>query len=230
MSGLLSPYDTSRSGTTQPAPRLFQATTHMGINMPLFTGLPLATSVPYQSGVFALDTLSVNPYNLQQSFPVGYSSVPHTVQYPNATNIHTIPTMPEVRIGYPLERGSPAVKAEVSSPVLPDQPYIEDSKQPASESGDGSQINFSTDVDTLMRAIQAKQKSAPERRQSPLKVGSLAAIWILVDVLTSTAGRRRGTKTEPKADQEIPMQHARLQQEILPENASRNTHSGPYWH
>jgi hypothetical protein len=174
MSGLVPSYDNpSRTATNPPTSRAFQPTTsHLDINMPLFSTHPLTTSVPYQPGAFAFDSLSVNPYNMQQAFPVSYPpSIPHAVTYPGGTaDMQTLPTVREARNGFPMERGTPPVKAENNSPVQPsqlftDMSYSEDYKNANPESGETSGIDFSTDVDTLMKAIQAKAKPAQQRQQ-----------------------------------------------------------------
>ena len=178
MPGMVPSYDTSsRTVTNPPTSRAFQATTTpMDINMPMFQTHTLTTSVPYQSGAFAFDSVSVNPYNMPQAFPMSYPpSQTLPVTYASNADIQQLPTVRDARNGYSLER-TPPVKSENSSPVqaisVYETAYGEDYKQHAgSESGDAaSNINFATDVDTLMRAIQAKQKSGPPRPQPPPKV------------------------------------------------------------
>lgn len=181
MSGLMPSYDTSsRTVTNPPNSRPFQPTTsHMDLNMPLFSTHPLTTSVPYQSGAFAFDSLSVNPYNMQQAFPVSYPPpLSHAVTYPGAQDMQPLPTVREARNGFPLERTTPPVKTETSSPIQPNQlftesAYSEDYKPAASDSAEAN-INFSTDVDTLMKAIQAKQQSVQQRQPPPAKVRELS--------------------------------------------------------
>jgi hypothetical protein len=174
MSGLVSSYDSSpRTSTLPPTSRGYQATTsHMDINMPLFSTHSMPTSMPYQSGAFAFDALSVNPYNMQQAYPVSYQqAIPHAATYAGATNIQQLPTARDIPNGFSMER-TPPVKAESSSPVQSSSMYNEasysgDFKRANSKSEDGSNNNFATDVDTLMRAIQAKQKPVPTQQQRP---------------------------------------------------------------
>ncbi|KAF2733497.1 zinc finger protein OZF [Polyplosphaeria fusca] len=175
MSGLVPSYDASRSVTNPPTSRAYHATTTpMDMSMPLFQSHPLTTSVPYQSGAFAFDSLSVNPYNMQQSFPVSYPpSLPQTVAYTGTTGIPPLPAVREARNAFPMET-TPPVKSESSSPIQSTQlynesSYGEDYKPATSESGDAT--HFSTDVDTLMKAIQAQQKNPqPHPPQPPAKV------------------------------------------------------------
>ncbi|KAF2804365.1 uncharacterized protein BDZ99DRAFT_544842 [Mytilinidion resinicola] len=65
---------------------------------------------------------------------------------------------------------TPPVKTEAASPIQPSQVdaiYAADCKQTSSKSD--SNINFSTHVDTLIKAIQAKPKPA-QRQQQPSKI------------------------------------------------------------
>lgn len=174
MSGLVSSYDSSsRTVTHPPTSRAYQATTsHMDINMPMFSTHTMTTSMPYQPGAFAFDALPVNPYNMQQAFPVNYPQpVPHSASYAGTTSIQQGPTSRDVPSEFSMER-TPPVKAESSSPVQSspmyhEAPYSGDFKRSNSEPEDGCGINFATDVDTLMKAIQSKQKPAPPQQQRP---------------------------------------------------------------
>jgi len=134
----------------------------------------LPTSVPYQSNSLAFDPLAVNPYNMQQTFPVSFSpAMSQAVSYPGTSTVQSLPTTREVRNSFALGR-SPLVKAESTSPVQSHQAFNEMSysdkfNRSISEHTENSNAaHFSTDVDTLMKAIQAKQptKPAPE----PVKV------------------------------------------------------------
>ncbi|ORY17696.1 hypothetical protein BCR34DRAFT_583545 [Clohesyomyces aquaticus] len=168
MSGMVPSYDnSSRTVTNPPTSRAFQATTtHMDISMPLFSSHSLTSSVPYQPGAFAFEPLSVNPYNMQQAFNVSYPpALSHAVTYPGVSDMQPLPTVREVRSGFPMER-TPPVKSESHSPIQPSQLYNDSAfNENASEPAEsGSNVNFATDVDTLMRAIQAKQKPSPPSR------------------------------------------------------------------
>ena len=175
VSGLMPAYDApSRTVTHPPTSRAFQATTsHMDLTMPLFQTHTMTTSVPYQPGAFAFDSLAVNPYNMQQAFTVS-TYPPAFPQAPYAgtgeLQQHGLPTVREARNGLAIER-TPVVKLETSSPVqpsqiFPDGAFGEDYKQAQGHDSRETQtgINFSTDVDTLMRAIQAKSQT-PQRPQ-----------------------------------------------------------------
>ena len=163
ISGLMSPYETPRSVTDSPVSRAYHPTTsHMDMGMPLFTTHAMTTSVPYQSGVYAYDSMPVNPYNMQQTYPINYtSSVPQVMPYGSPSDAHALSAVREPRSVYPGDRHS-MVKAESTSPMQPsqvyhDMAYTRDPKRSHSEPTESTSIEFATDVDTLMKAIQAKQ-------------------------------------------------------------------------
>ncbi|KAF2490473.1 hypothetical protein BU16DRAFT_154047 [Lophium mytilinum] len=170
---MLPSYDTSvRTVSNPPVSRAFQPT-HLDLAMPMFQSHP-ATSVPYQSGAFAFDPLAVNPYNMQQNFNMNYPpTLAHSVAYSGPNELSNgLPTTRDVRNDYSMMERTPPVKTEAASPIQPSQiyndaSYADDSKNTSSESD--SAINFATDVDTLMKAIQAKSNQA-KRQQQPSKV------------------------------------------------------------
>ena len=168
-SNMIPQYDTSRSATSAPVSRGYEQPTssHMDMGMPLYSANGLATTVPYQSGAFAYDPTSVNPYNMQQ--PSYYApNIPHPVSYAPSADIQQLPT---VRDGRNLF--NPMVKSESTSPLQTNPMYNNNTSYPAeckrsnSEPTEGTATNFATDVDTLMRAIQAKQTTTPEVPEPP---------------------------------------------------------------
>jgi hypothetical protein len=228
MSGLL-PYDTTpRTMTNAPSARAYQPTTsHMSMPMPMFP-TAMTTSMSYQSGAFAFDSLSVNPYNMQQAFPVSYpQSIPQAVGYATTSDMQPSPTVRETRTGFAME-STPPVKSESCSPIphnplFQDTTYTGDHKRSSSEPGHSGQTNFSTDVDTLMRTIQAKQPVSI-RRTEPAKVchTNISRLFRL----TILIGR---DSVQPEAQETVPVQHARLQQDLLPEDSSRDPYSSAHW-
>ncbi|KAH6866553.1 zinc finger protein OZF [Alternaria rosae] len=164
LTNIMPPYDNSRNVTNAPVSRDYQPTSnHMDINMPLYQNNALPTSVPYQAGAFAYDPSSVNPYNMQQ--PSYYPpAMPHPVSYASSHDVQPLPTLPDVRHVF-----NHNVKSEGTSPahsghshMYADQSFTSDCKRSTSEPTEGSGVNFATDVDTLMRAIQAKQTNPPQ--------------------------------------------------------------------
>jgi hypothetical protein len=170
---LMPSYDNAvRTVSNPPASRAFQST-HLDLAMPMFQSHP-TTSVPYQPGAFAFDSIAVNPYNMQQGFNMQYpTTMAQAVTYSTAADLQTMmPTAKDGRSSFSMIESTPPVKTEAASPIQPSQlyydaTYTDDSKQTSSESD--SNVNFSTDVDTLMKAIQAKSQQA-KRQQQPSKV------------------------------------------------------------
>jgi hypothetical protein len=206
MAGLVPSYDTSRTAANPPTTRAYHAsTTQMDMGMPIFQSHTLTTSVPYQSGAFAFESLSVNPYNMQQSFPVSYPpSLPQSVAYSTTPQLQSLPAVREARNAFPMER-TPPVKSESSSPVQSgpiynESAYGDDFKAAASESSDN--VNFSTDVDTLMKAIQAKQKTSTPRPQ-PAKV--MTPRLARLSPTNRRVGRGTPLQDEFEAQEALPM-------------------------
>jgi hypothetical protein len=174
LSGLMSPYDTPRAVTNSPTSRGYHQTASSAeMSMPLFTTNGLASSVPYQSGAFAFDPVPVNPYNIQQTYPMGYvADVPQNVSYTRSSLVHQMPAVQETHNTYAVERHiskSATASPLQSSPSYHGSSYGAELERSRSEPAEGSGVNFATDVDTLMKAIQAKQPDQPQPLQ-PSKV------------------------------------------------------------
>lgn len=223
-SNMIPQYDTSRSATSAPVSRGYEQPTssHMDMGMPLYSANGLATTVPYQSGAFAYDPTSGNPYNMQQ--PSYYApNIPHPVSYAPSADIQQLPT---VRDGRNLF--NPMVKSESTSPLQSNPMYNNNNnsntsypaecKRSNSEPTEGTATNFATDVDTLMRAIQAKQTTTPEAPE-PSKVRESAENHLYLQSNSSTG---RGSQDLSEATKTLPVYHTQLQQELLPEDSLRN--------
>lgn len=179
-SSMIPQYDTSRAATSAPVSRSFQPTsTQMDMSMPLYSSNGLATTVPYQPGQFAYDATSVNPYTMQQ--PSYYqSSIPHPVSYPPSTDVQQLPTVRDSRNLF-----NPLVKAESTSPlqsnpIYGETSYPSDAKRSNSVPTEGTSVHFSTDVDTLMKAIQAKQTTPSEPAEPKVRTQHCLKIYCLI--------------------------------------------------
>lgn len=169
LANMMAPYDNPRTMANTPSSRSYQpTTTHVDMSMPLYPTNSLTTSVPYQSGAFAFDSSSVNPYNMQQtSF---YSpNIAHAISYSAAPVVQSLSTVRDGPNAYVVDRNT-MVKSETTSPTQSSQMFSDTSystayKRSSSEPIEGSSINFATDVDTLMRAIQAKQSDSPQEQE-----------------------------------------------------------------
>lgn len=174
--GMMPSYSDQRTAMDAPSLRSFQPpTSQMDLSLPLFSANALATSVPYQSsGTFAYES-SVNPYSMQQtSLPQSYglssySSMNSTVSYAGRSEPQPLPTVHDTRHAFSMGANH-MVKSESASPVqsnpmFNDGAYSASCKRSSSEPAESANINFATDVDTLMKAIQAKQTTSPSKKE-----------------------------------------------------------------
>jgi hypothetical protein len=129
--------------------------------MPVFQNPQGATTVPFQPGLYAFDNMSVNPYSIQQPFNVPYQpTLPQTNSYNPTSSNQGLPLVREARNTLPMPHMT-SVKSENQSPVQPSQIFSPLEGGDPQSLDPESAVNFSTDVDTLMKAIQAKSK--PQR-------------------------------------------------------------------
>ncbi|KAF1915718.1 zinc finger protein-like protein OZF [Ampelomyces quisqualis] len=172
-------YNTQRNAMNAPSLRSYQPpTTNMDISLPLYTPNVLVTSVSYpSSGAFAYDA-SVNPYNmpqssLQHSYSMSYTTnLAPAAPYAERCDPQPLSTVRDARHALAPD-GSHVVKSEGASPIqsgsmFNDASYGTDCKRSSSEPADLIDVNFATDVDTLMKAIQAKQTTSSPK-QEPVK-------------------------------------------------------------
>lgn len=134
--------------------------------LPFFQTCGPQTSMPSYSTSFAYEPLdSTSAFGFSQNFGVNY----HANSQPSSSYYQS--SLPQST--YPLDSRGQPVKPEMGSPVEPYQQMGdlnlsgEDYRMTSSgesENG-GAGINFSTDVDTLMKAIQSKQTTTPEKRR-----------------------------------------------------------------
>jgi hypothetical protein len=170
--GMMPSYSTQRHVTNAPSPRAYQATTtQIDISMPLFSPSIHATSVSYQSGAYAFDHVTANSYNMQPNFPVHYSTnMPPAVSYATSMDSQSLSSTGEARSTFTTNR-TPLVKSESNSPAQSSPVFSNISyaacKRSSSEPTENAEINFATEVDTLMRAIQAKQTNSLQEVEMP---------------------------------------------------------------
>ncbi|KAL1626658.1 DNA-binding transcription factor [Diplodia seriata] len=146
-------------------------TSQIDQQLPFFQTCGPQTSVPSYSTSFAYEPLdSTSAYSFNQGFGVNYQQNPQSSSsyLPHSSYPSGLP-----QSSYQLDSRGQPVKPELGSPVEPYQQMGdlslsgEDYRMTSSgESDSGSAgINFNTDVDTLMRAIQAKQKTPEQQPQ-----------------------------------------------------------------
>lgn len=161
MAGMMPSYDSpTKPATASTNSRAFQPG-HLDLTMPLFPS-PGVSSAPFNPSVYGFDAMAVNPYNAQQPFSMTYpSAMGHGATYPGTTEISSSLVNPnEGRSTFPVLNRSSMIKVEARSPVNPSQIFAEPSsiEDYKGMSAGETEPAFSTDVDTLMKAIQAKSK------------------------------------------------------------------------
>jgi hypothetical protein len=169
-------YSAQRSAANAPSLRNCQpSTTQMDMNSPLFSANTLPTSVPCQAGgVFAYDSY-VNPYNMQDSS----SSQPYSRNHYSSLSL--VPYGPHHDFSL---HGNHMVRSESASslqsvPMYCNASYTTNCNRSPSEPTEATNPRFATDVDTLMKAIQAKQTTSPQK-QEDVKVSQTGTspLWL----------------------------------------------------
>ncbi|KAJ8112170.1 hypothetical protein OPT61_g5408 [Boeremia exigua] len=168
---LMPPFETQRPVTDPPTSRSYhQTTSSVEMSMPLFSTNSMVPSLPYHSGAFPYDQVMVNPYNMQQTYPIGYATdVPQNISYARSNLVQQMPVIQEARSTFAAVQ-HPSSKSATASPSQSSSPYYESAysaelERTHSEPADGTGINFSTDVDTLMKAIQSQQPDSQHTQQ-----------------------------------------------------------------
>jgi hypothetical protein len=162
LNNVMPPYYAPPNFANAPVSREYQpASNHMDVNVSLYSTNTLTRSVPYQAGAFvcaAPTTVPVSLHDMQQT-PYCLPQMPCLVSYTQSPDMQPAHA--------PSNMFSPNIKSEDTPSPQSDQMYaiplyVTESKLFTSEPTEGSGSNFATDVDTLMRAIQAKQTHPPQ--------------------------------------------------------------------
>ena len=145
----------SATPTTGP----FQQPNYMEFSMNMFPS-SAPNVVPFTTGVSGFSLGNMNQYQAPQNYDIGYSPAGQSVYTTAPTELRSaIPHVQEARNAVPSINRSPSVKVEAQSPVQQNRTFSdgdEASKGQANSTLGGA--SFSTDVDCLMKEIQAKQK------------------------------------------------------------------------
>lgn len=166
LTDLMSPYDAPRAVTNESESRTYhQTTSNVEMSMPLFSTNGVTSSVPYQPGAFAFDPTPANPYNMQQTYPVGYvANVPQNISYTRSSLTQQMPDTQGTHSSFSVDRHiskSATASPLQSTPSYHSTAYGTELEYSRSDPVVGS-TNFATDVDTLMKAIQAKQPDSSQ--------------------------------------------------------------------
>lgn len=170
-------------------------------NINFFCPPNMASNVmPYMGGPLAIDTTFTNPYNLASPFNGTVPAMPQMDQIPTwqpsfdcasleSANNHTRNN------SLSSFSSSPVIKSEGQSPIQPSQMFFDASAYSSqldsspTDSDDGSLVAFSTDVDTLMKAIQAKVNPDEQQKQQRVSSGHWGQLFI--QELTSSVRPRK---------------------------------------
>jgi uncharacterized Zn-finger protein len=169
--------------TSQPATSRPYQSNQMELSMPMFANTSMAPSMSFQSGAYGFDLTTLNQFPVQQ--PMNFSFQPqlqHAATFPQTSSDMTPSvTVAEARTISAVHR-SPSVKTEPSpvdhihGQLFPGTTPVDDSAPASSTESTETPggINFSTEIDNLMRAIQSKTKStnspAPQQAPAPAPV------------------------------------------------------------
>jgi hypothetical protein len=154
--------------------RTFQEGPSVGSTMSTYSSNPMGKSMPYHPSGIPFDSVLANTYTLPPHFPIRYAN---PVGFQTTASVQSSPPVRHERQQVASEsnpRPGPVVKVETSSPVQSSNVLSELPVKDTCEQTSTPRANFNTHIDTLMKAIQAKQKSDPSR-QLPPKVCTLFA-------------------------------------------------------
>jgi hypothetical protein len=145
------------------------------MDFPLFSAITMPKSVQYQSSAIIPYNSSVHPHNMQEgSIPQTYAMGYPSAKIPIVS--HAASSAPQSLHGveelyHPIDVHSHhMVKSESASPVqrapiYSDVSYATNCKKSACELAEATNLAFTTDVDTLMKAIQAKQTDSMQKQE-----------------------------------------------------------------
>jgi uncharacterized Zn-finger protein len=155
--------------TSQPPTSRSYQPNPIELSIPMFANTTMAPSMSFPSSAYGFDLSAMNQFPVQQ--PMNFSYQPqlqHATTFPQTSSeITPSVTVADARATIPAIHRSPSVKSE-PSPVdhvhgllFPGTTPIEDPAPTASTEGTETPggINFNTEIDCLMRAIQTKTKS-----------------------------------------------------------------------
>jgi hypothetical protein len=143
---------------------------------PSFPPTSMAPGMSFQPGAYGFDlSATMNQYPVQQSYSMNLQqSVSQSTSYTSAIGDTAGPVslVRDARNTLPAIARSPTIKSEISSPVHPPPPFAqshvpEPLKSTTPDTSESGQPSFQTDIDRLMRAIQAKQNPQPEPQAYP---------------------------------------------------------------
>lgn len=190
--------------------RSWQSTQVHMPHMPMYTPTSIPGQQPFQSTGYTYDMSIMNYYVPHQQYSINFLPSPVVIPPPYAPSSIEMPVpISTAREGNTIHISqSPSVKLEVPSPE-PTSPQTHEShtrnssRAATSEIGEGPAAIFSTEIDCLMRTIQAKQPPDPEKapaRSKPRSKSSISQLIVPSPNIVSdgkTKSRKRYLCTEP---------------------------------
>ncbi|KAK4955442.1 DNA-binding transcription factor [Elasticomyces elasticus] len=216
LTGLMSTYNM----TFKPSMPMADSTMSLecfDVSLPNFPNSGFAPTAIYSNAGLGLDTSFTNPYNLAQDanfMEPTLSNLSQSATWSSSSNFMGTPAPVDSdrRSSLSSMTGSPCVKTEAHSPIQPLQmfydpsPYssqTDDLNESSPVDSDDSGVVFSTDVDVLMKAIQAKTRPAePKQKARSQKVRQTFGGMTAVDSQTRS---NSANSQQSKIEEAIPM-------------------------
>ncbi|KAI9810966.1 MAG: hypothetical protein M1827_005697 [Pycnora praestabilis] len=135
------------------------------MNMSSYSNPGLGHPMPFQAAGYSYGTTPSNNYHHQMAssgYSNSYPQHPHPFAMANGIGMpQAIPQVRDVRNNFPQGNRSPPVKREDEVQFRPNNIPQGINTSPINKlSNSGSEVEFATDVDTLMKAIQTKSQPA----------------------------------------------------------------------
>lgn len=166
MSNMMS---TTHYSPAQAVPAYHQYTQNI---MPTYSTAnpPMAPQVSFHSGAYGFGMNEHSSYGTQHNYMMHTQQVPQTlVTAPPTPTLHDPAYQPRMPNLNTQIRRSPSVKAEDTSPTEPAETSTQPLDYSLDSAGEGA-VMFSTDVDCLMRAIQAQEPVKKPARTAKVEI------------------------------------------------------------
>jgi uncharacterized Zn-finger protein len=160
---------------TAPSARPYQQTNHIDLPMNMFPTTSAPSMVQFTASSYGFDLSSMNQYQLQQNYNINYPGPAQPTPAYSAAPTEMPTVISHVGVAHeplPIAHRSPSVKAEAQSPLQANQMYSDNSSDELRSYHTDSSlagVSFSTDVDCLMKAIQAQQKTPTQPAPSKVR-------------------------------------------------------------
>ena len=217
MSSMFPHFDaTARAPTAPPAQRAYPPST-VDLTMPMFQSHGFNGSLPFQQpSQYGYENHPQGQYGMQPTYGMHQSTQMHhqpTAYQPSTSVVSSLPQVRDARNAFPPINRSPSVKTENPSPATATsassatafpEPVAVDATTEQQESPVKTETgaSFATDVDTLMRMIQAKgdseEKEEKQQQQQQQQI-VLSQVTPTSNVVTESPTRSQSSKAESQS-------------------------------